>query len=71
MSTIELLTKPVINLTDQTATKVPKLIAQEGHDQLALRVAVKAGVCSGMSYEIDSDTDPNAQRSCGCWQSFS
>jgi len=84
-------------------------------DQLALRVAVKAGGCSGMSYEIffDTDTDPedheavfgtvrvlvdpasaphvagatldykdglqgagfhidnpNAQRSCGCGQSF-
>ncbi len=84
-------------------------------DQLALRVAVKAGGCSGMSYEIffDTNTDPedheavfgtvrvlvdpasaphvagatldykdglqgagfhidnpNAQRSCGCGQSF-
>ena len=80
-------------------------------DQLALRVAVKASGCSGMSYEIffDTDTDPedheavfgtvtvrvdpasaphitgatldykdtgfhienpNAQRSCGCGQSF-
>ena len=94
-----------------------ELIAQEGDDQLALRVAVKAGGCSGMSYEIffetDTDTEPedhevvfgtvkvrvdpasaphlagatldykdglkdagfhienpNAQRSCGCGQSF-
>lgn len=115
MSTIEVTTTLVINLTDRAAAKVAELLAQEGDDQLALRVAVKAGGCSGMSYEIffDTDTDPedheavfgtvkvrvdpasaphiagatldykdslkdagfhienpNAQRSCGCGQSF-
>jgi len=115
MSTIEVTTPPVINLTDRAAAKVAELLAQEGDDQLALRVAVKAGGCSGMSYEIFFDTDtgtedhevvfgtvkvrvdpasaphlagstldyrdglndagfhienPNAQRSCGCGQSF-
>ena len=60
MSTIEVTTTPVINLTDRAAAKVAELIAQEGDDQLALRVAVKAGGCSGMSYEIffDTNTDP-------------
>ena len=60
MSTIEVITTPVINLTDRAAAKVAELIAQEGDDQLALRVAVKAGGCSGMSYEMffDADTDP-------------
>jgi len=116
MSAIEVTTTPVINLTDSAAAKVAELLAQEGDDQLALRVAVKAGGCSGMSYEIFFDTDtgpgdhevvfgtvkvrvdpasaphlagatldykdslkdagfhienPNAQRSCGCGQSFS
>jgi len=115
MSTIETTTRPIINLTDRATTKVAELLAQEGDDQLALRVAVKAGGCSGMSYEIFFDTatdpedhevvfgtvkvrvdpasaphltgatldykdglqdtgfqieNPNAQRSCGCGQSF-
>ena len=116
MSTTDITTAPVITLTDSAAAKVAELLAWEGDDQLALRVAVRAGGCSGFSYEIffDSDTDPddnlavfgtvkvrvdpasaqhlagatldyndslqgagfhienpNAQRSCGCGQSFS
>ena len=60
MSTTEITTTPVINLTDNAAAKVAELLTKEGDDQLALRVAVKAGGCSGMSYEIffDTDTDP-------------
>jgi iron-sulfur cluster assembly protein/iron-sulfur cluster insertion protein len=106
----------VITLTDNAATKVKELIAQEGDEALMLRVAVRPGGCSGFSYEMffDSDRDdedltedyegvkvvvdpssaqllsgatldykdglqetgfsinnPNAQRSCGCGQSFS
>ena len=115
MSTTEITTTPIITLTDKAEVKVAELIAQEGDDQLALRVAVRAGGCSGMSYEIFFDTatepddheaifgtvkvrvdqasaqhlagatldyrdslqdagfhieNPNAQRSCGCGQSF-
>jgi iron-sulfur cluster assembly accessory protein len=115
MSTIEVTTTPVINLTDNAVAKVAELLAREDDDHLALRVAVKAGGCSGMSYEIFFDTatdpedhevvfgtvkvrvdpasaphlagatldyrdglqgagfqidNPNAQRSCGCGQSF-
>jgi iron-sulfur cluster assembly accessory protein len=60
MSTAEITTTPVINLTDNAVAKVAELLAKEGDDQLALRVAVKAGGCSGMSYEMffDADTDP-------------
>ena len=116
MSATAFTTTPVITLTDNAAAKVTELIAREGDDQLALRVAVKAGGCSGMSYEMffDAEADPedhevvfgtvkvrvdpasaphlagatleykdgltdagfhienpNAQRSCGCGQSFS
>ena len=116
MSITTVTTTPVITLTDNAAAKVAELIAQEGDDQLALRVAVKAGGCSGMSYEMffDAEADPedhlaifgtvtvrvdpasavhlvgatleyknglqdagfhienpNAERSCGCGQSFS
>ncbi len=106
----------VITLTDTAASKVAELIASEGEDGLALRVAVRPGGCSGFSYEMFFDTDvasddvtleydgvrvvvdpssaqlltgatldykdglqqagfsinnPNAQRTCGCGQSFS
>lgn len=106
----------MITLTDTAADKVKQLITAEGDDDLALRVAVRPGGCSGFSYEMffDSDvaaddltlehggvrvivdpssaqlltgatldykdgldqsgfaiTNPNAQRTCGCGQSFS
>ena len=106
----------MITLTDSAAVKVRQLIAQEGEDNLALRVAVRPGGCSGFSYEMFFDTDvaaddlsaeygdvkvvvdpssaqllmgaeldykdgleksgfeinnPNAQKTCGCGQSFS
>ena len=106
----------MIELTDAATSKVDELIAQEGDENLALRVAVRPGGCSGFSYEMffdseigDEDTttaygavkvvvdassamllqgatldyreglqdsgfsidNPNAQRTCGCGQSFS
>ena len=106
----------MIVLTDTATEKVRSLIEQEGVDDLALRVAVRPGGCSGFSYEMFFDTDvanddktldyegvkvvvdpssaqllegatldykdglqgagfaidnPNAQRTCGCGQSFS
>ena len=47
----------MITLTDKAATKVAQLIKDEGADNLALRVAVKAGGCSGMSYDMYFDSD--------------
>ena len=106
----------MIVLTDNATDKVRSLMEQEGVDDLALRVAVRPGGCSGFSYEMFFDTDvadddttldysgvkvvvdqssasllegatldykdglqgagfaidnPNAQRTCGCGQSFS
>ena len=106
----------MITITDVAANKVSELIKQEGDDELALRVAVRPGGCSGFSYEMFFDTEiaaddittnygdvkvvvdpssaqllagatldykdglqgagfsinnPNAQRTCGCGQSFS
>ena len=108
-----------ITLSDAAIAKVADLIAQEGQDDLALRVAVRPGGCSGFSYEMFFDSEvasddvqltfgeatpvkvlvdpasskllsgatlvfkdglqgagfainnPNAQRTCGCGQSFS
>ena len=106
----------MITLTDTAADKVKGLIEAEGEADLALRVAVRPGGCSGFSYEMFFDSDvakddltvdfggvrvvvdassapllegaildykdglqqagfsinnPNAQRTCGCGQSFS
>jgi iron-sulfur cluster assembly protein/iron-sulfur cluster insertion protein len=47
----------MITLTDSAATKVKDLIAAEGTPDLALRVAVRPGGCSGFSYEMFFDTD--------------
>ena len=47
-----------ITLTSAAAVKVAELIAAEGADEvLALRVAVKAGGCSGFNYDMFFDSD--------------
>ena len=50
----------MITLTDNASTKVAELIAAEGDDDLALRVAVRPGGCSGLSYEMFFDTEITA-----------
>jgi iron-sulfur cluster assembly accessory protein len=106
----------MITLTETAAQKVTDLIAAEGEPDLALRVSVRPGGCSGFSYEMFFDSEiagddqqaefhgvkvlvdpssamllegatldykdglnaagfsinnPNAQKTCGCGQSFS
>ena len=107
----------MITLTETASDKVKQLIQAESSEELLfLRVAVRPGGCSGMSYEMFFDTEradddlvqqygevsvvvdpasaqyltgatldfkdglqgqgftvnnPNAQRTCGCGQSFS
>jgi iron-sulfur cluster assembly protein/iron-sulfur cluster insertion protein len=106
----------LISITDSAADKVKQLIETEGDADLALRVAVRPGGCSGYSYEMFFDSDiadddvtavyggvkvvvdpasaqllsgasldykdglqgagfhisnPSAERTCGCGQSFS
>ena len=46
-----------VTLSDSAARKVADLLAQEGTDDLALRVAVRAGGCSGYSYEMFFDSE--------------
>ncbi len=46
-----------VTLSDTAAAKVAELLAQEEGDDLALRVAVKPGGCSGYSYEMFFDTE--------------
>lgn len=47
----------MITLTDNAASKVKELLAAEGADDMALRVAVRPGGCSGYSYEMFFDGD--------------
>jgi iron-sulfur cluster assembly accessory protein len=44
-----------ILLTDKAASKVAALLAQEGRDDLNLRVAVQPGGCSGLKYQLYFD----------------
>ncbi|MEO9180380.1 MAG: iron-sulfur cluster insertion protein ErpA [Acidimicrobiales bacterium] len=47
-----------INLTDVAVEKVAALITAEGVDEeLALRVSVKAGGCSGFNYDMFFDSE--------------
>jgi iron-sulfur cluster insertion protein len=106
----------MIALTETASSKVKELLEAEAQPDLFLRVAVRPGGCSGLSYEMFFDSDraaddieaaygdvkvvvdpassqyledasldykdglqgagftinnPNAQRTCGCGQSFS
>ena len=46
-----------VTLSDTATLKVAELLGQEEGDNLALRVAVKPGGCSGYSYEMFFDTE--------------
>ena len=44
-----------INLSAGAADKVKSLLQQEGRDDLALRIAVQPGGCSGLRYQLFFD----------------
>ena len=48
-------TSTSISLTDAAAAKVAALLAQEGADDLYLRVEVQPGGCSGLRYQLYFD----------------
>lgn len=54
----------MITLTDTAASKVRELLDAEGASELALRVAVRPGGCSGFSYEMffDGDVAPDDEQ---------
>ena len=57
-STVKLGQRPSpVTLTDAAVAKVTALLAQEGDESLALRVAVRPGGCSGYSYEMFFDSE--------------
>jgi len=58
MTTVNIGKRPSpINLSDTATAKVADLLAQEGNEALALRVAVRPGGCSGYSYEMFFDSE--------------
>ena len=54
----------MITLTDTAARKVKQLLEAEGATDLALRVAVRPGGCSGFAYEMffDGDIAPDDEK---------
>ncbi len=44
-----------INVSDTASAKVKSLLEQEGRDDLALRIAVQPGGCSGLRYQLFFD----------------
>src|SRR5687768_15967310 len=44
-----------VNVSDAAASKVKSLLEQEGRDDLALRIAVQPGGCSGLRYQLFFD----------------
>ncbi len=49
----------IVNLTDKAKSELRKVIASEGRDDLALRVFVSPGGCSGLNYgmSLEEETD--------------
>ena len=62
MPSAEVFVPTALSFTDRAAAKVRALIAEEGNEQLKLRVFVTGGGCSGFQYgftfdELQADDD--------------
>ncbi len=57
MSVVQSQDPVIMQFTDQAADKVHRLIAEEGNDNLKLRVFVTGGGCSGFQYGFTFDED--------------
>ncbi|NJD05488.1 MAG: iron-sulfur cluster insertion protein ErpA [Methylococcaceae bacterium] len=53
------MTQESIIFTDNAASKVASLIAEEGNEELKLRVYVQGGGCSGFQYGFTFDEEVN------------
>lgn len=62
-------TSAPIALTDTAVAKIAELLAAEDDENLALRVAVRAGGCSGFSYEMYFDAETAADDHVGSFGS--
>lgn len=50
---------PPITLSDNALTHLEKLRADSGGEKMLLRVGVKSGGCSGMSYTMEFESEEN------------
>lgn len=57
MSVVQTAEPVIMTFTDNAASKVQSLIAEEGNDKLKLRVFVTGGGCSGFQYGFSFDED--------------
>lgn len=49
----------MVTITDKAKTKIDELIEENGFDEsYFLRVSVKGGGCSGLTYNMDFDNEP-------------
>ncbi|MGZ5030763.1 MAG: iron-sulfur cluster insertion protein ErpA [Methylobacter sp.] len=60
---VKSMSNPII-FTDSAASKVGELIAEEGNDNLKLRVYVSGGGCSGFQYGFTFDEEVNEDDTC-------
>jgi iron-sulfur cluster assembly protein len=44
---------PIVNLTEGASREVARLLEAEGQPGLGLRLSVRGGGCSGLSYEVE------------------
>lgn len=58
------MTQDPIIFTENAATKVSQLIAEEGNEDLKLRVYVQGGGCSGFQYGFTFDEEVNDDDTC-------
>jgi iron-sulfur cluster assembly accessory protein len=49
---------PVIQVTNEAAAHIRKMLAKRQHGETALRLGVKAGGCSGFEYTFGWETSP-------------
>jgi iron-sulfur cluster assembly accessory protein len=47
------MTADIVNLTEAARREVRRLLAEEHQEGLGLRLAVKGGGCSGLSYKVE------------------
>ena len=45
----------MIEMTDQAAARIQRLVAEKGQPEAGLRVKVVGGGCSGLTYKMDLD----------------
>ena len=57
------MTKQIISLSDQAATRIKEIMSSASNDSIGVRVGVKSGGCAGMSYvmEYAKEIRPNEE----------